>query len=215
MGPHFLRPDSQIVMIESGGVFRRRHFRRAKAHLLLSAMRHRAAQLGDRVRYIQAETYRDGLNRAVGDAPVTVHHSTSHGALRFVRGLEQVEVLPPRGFLVQPDAFGRWADSAGYLRLEDFYRHVRRDHDLLMDGEQPAGGTWNLDTDNREAPPKGAAAPGRRMARVHVESLLVPRPPLPRVQRLGAPCATAGLVRPPGGGRRAGALPVNHSGAGP
>ncbi|TDC62314.1 cryptochrome/photolyase family protein [Actinomadura sp. GC306] len=157
LGPHFLRPDSDIVMIESRGVFRRRRFHRAKAHLLLSAMRHRAAELGDRVRYVQAETYRDGLNRAVGDAPVTVHHPTSHAALRFVQGLEQVEVLPPRGFLVQPDAFGRWADAAGHLRMEDFYRHVRRDHDLLMDGEQPEGGKWNLDTDNREAPPKDAA----------------------------------------------------------
>ncbi len=160
LGPHFLRPDSELVMIESRGVFRRRRFHRAKAHLMLSAMRHRAAELGDRVRYVQADTYRDGLAQAVGDAQVTVHHPTSHAALGFVRGLRQVEVLPPRGFLVQPEAFSRWAESVrgGRLRMEDFYRRVRREHDLLMDGDQPAGGKWNLDAENREPPPKGTAA---------------------------------------------------------
>lgn len=159
LGPHFLRPGSTAVMIESRAVLRRRRFHRAKAHLLLSAMRHRAAELGDRVRYVQADTYREGLRRAVGDAPVTVHHPTSHAPLRFVQGLPQVEVLPPRGFLVQPETFTRWAGSArgGHLRMEDFYRHVREDHDLLMDGDQPVGGRWNLDADNRERPPKDTA----------------------------------------------------------
>nr|WP_254882115.1 cryptochrome/photolyase family protein [Streptomyces sp. NA03103] len=37
-------------MIEARSVFRRRRFHRAKAHLVLSAMRHRAAEPGDRVR---------------------------------------------------------------------------------------------------------------------------------------------------------------------
>jgi deoxyribodipyrimidine photolyase-related protein len=43
-------------MIEARSVFRRR-FHRAKAHLVLSAMHHRAAELGDRVTYVKAETY--------------------------------------------------------------------------------------------------------------------------------------------------------------
>lgn len=100
LGPHFLPgagpgsgPGGKIVMIESRSVFRRR-FHRAKAHLVLSAMRHRAAELGDRVHYIRAGSYREGLARATGGAPVTVHHPTSHAALRFVRSLEQVTVLP-------------------------------------------------------------------------------------------------------------------------
>jgi hypothetical protein len=44
-------------MIEARSVFRRRRFHRAKAHLVLSAMRHRAAELGDRVRHVRADTY--------------------------------------------------------------------------------------------------------------------------------------------------------------
>ncbi|MFF3504496.1 cryptochrome/photolyase family protein [Streptomyces sp. NPDC003247] len=167
LGPHFLAPgddgpgrEAPVVMIEARSVFRRRRFHRAKAHLVLSAMRHRAAELGDRVRYVRADTYREGLRAAAGGGPVTVCHPTSRAALRFVRSLENVTVLPPRGFLVARDDFRAWADGHGgrRLRQEDFYRWVRRTHDLLMDGDEPAGGRWNHDHDNREPPPKGARA---------------------------------------------------------
>ncbi|GGW92733.1 hypothetical protein GCM10010297_12700 [Streptomyces malachitofuscus] len=77
-------------MIEARSVFRRRRFRRAKANLLLSAMRHRAAELGDRVTYVRADTYREALDRAARGRPVGVHHPTSHPALRLVRSLRQV-----------------------------------------------------------------------------------------------------------------------------
>ncbi|MGW2912327.1 cryptochrome/photolyase family protein [Streptomyces asoensis] len=165
LGPHFLTPgpdgpdhDAPLVMIEARSVFRRRRFHRAKAHLLLSAMRHRAAELGDRVRYVRADTYREGLREAVGSAPVTVHHPTSRAALRFVKSLDGVRVLPARGFLVPHEDFRAWAGGhqGGRLRQEDFYRWVRRGHDLLMNGDEPAGGRWNHDHDNREPPPKGA-----------------------------------------------------------
>ncbi len=44
--------------------------------------------------------------------------------------------------------------------MEAFYRRVRRNHDLLMEGEEPVGGTWNLDHENREPPPRGARTIG-------------------------------------------------------
>ncbi|WP_435240790.1 cryptochrome/photolyase family protein [Streptomyces cucumeris] len=172
LGPHFLDPRhhgpdrrAPVVMIEARSVLRRRRFHRAKAHLLLSAMRHRAAELGDRVVYVQADTYREGLAEAVGEGPVTVCHPTSRRALELVRSLPAVEVLPARGFLVGQDAFADWAagHTGGRTRLEDFYRWVRTGHDLLMDGDEPAGGRWNLDHDNREPPPRTArtlGAPG-------------------------------------------------------
>ncbi|MFQ6144265.1 cryptochrome/photolyase family protein [Streptomyces seoulensis] len=165
LGPHFLAPgdqgparDAPVVMIEARSVFRRRRFHRAKAHLLLSAMRHRAAELGDRVRHVRAETYREGLREAVGGAVVTVCHPTSRAALRLVRSLDRVRVLPARGFLLPHDAFRAWADGHGgaaRLRQEDFYHWVRRELDLLMDGDSPAGGRWNHDHANREPPPRG------------------------------------------------------------
>ncbi|GAA1121622.1 cryptochrome/photolyase family protein [Streptomyces javensis] len=168
LGPHFVDhrhhgPDARapLIMIESWAVLRRRRFHRAKAHLVLSAMRHRAAELGDRVRYVRARTYREGLAEAAGRDPVTVCQPTSHAALGLVESLEQVQVLPARGFLTPRDAFAAWAgDTRGRTRMEDFYRWVRREHELLMDGDQPAGGRWNLDRENREPPPRGARTLG-------------------------------------------------------
>jgi len=164
LGPHFLRPskgggptrDTPLLMIEARAVFRRRRFHRAKAHLVLSAMRHRAAELGDRMRYVRADTYREGLSRAVGDGRVTVHHPTSYAAVRLVRSLPHVVMGPARGFLVPMEDFADWADAhrGPGLRQEDFYRWVRQEHDLLMEGDAPVGGRWNYDHENREPPPR-------------------------------------------------------------
>jgi deoxyribodipyrimidine photolyase-related protein len=33
--------------------------------------------------------------------------------------------------------------------MESFYRHLRKKHDILMDGKEPAGGKWNYDKENR------------------------------------------------------------------
>ena len=73
LGPHFLDDHSgQVLMVESKAVFRRHRFHRAKAHLVLSAMRHRAAELGDRVTYVRSKGYAGPVREHVGDSPVEV-----------------------------------------------------------------------------------------------------------------------------------------------
>lgn len=151
LGPHFVDDaDQPLLLIESKAVFRRRRFHRQKAHLVLSAMRHRAAELGDRVTYVRADTYREALP----GGPIEVVHPTSWAALRLVQTLDSVTVLPARGFVTAMDDFGRWAQGRRTLVMEDFYRDARRRHDILMDGAEPAGGRWNYDADNREPAPK-------------------------------------------------------------
>ncbi len=46
--------------------------------------------------------------------------------------------------------FARWAKGRRQLRMEDFYRHMRRRTQVLMDGQAPVGGRWNFDADNRK-----------------------------------------------------------------
>ena len=151
LGPHFVDDNDQpILLVESKAVFRRRRFHRQKAHLVLSAMRHRAAELGDQVRYVRAETYQEALPTG----PIEVIHPTSWAALRLVQSLDAVTVLPARGFVTPMDDFARWAQGRRNLIMEDFYREARRRHDILMDGAEPAGGRWNYDADNREPAPK-------------------------------------------------------------
>jgi deoxyribodipyrimidine photolyase-related protein len=166
LGPHFLdRAGQPALLVESKAVFRRRAFHRQKAHLVLSAMRHRAAELGDAAVFLRTETYGEAVRQV--DGPLDVCHPTSRAARGLVRRLG-AEVLPPRGFVTPPQDFAAWADSRrGGLRMEDFYREARRRHDVLMDGDEPAGGRWNLDTQNRQPPPRDGGRLG------------VPPPPMP------------------------------------
>lgn len=155
LGRHFLdASDQPVLMVESKAVFARRRFHRAKAHLLLSAMRHRAAELGEQCRYVRADTYREAL--ASVREPLTVCRPTSYAAVRLVTALDGVQVLPERGFVTSLQQFAEWAEGRGKRRLlmEDFYRDARRRTGVLMDGAEPAGGRWNYDEDNREPPPR-------------------------------------------------------------
>jgi deoxyribodipyrimidine photolyase-related protein len=160
LGPSFvadLGPDQQVLLVESRAALRRRHSHRAKAHLLLSALRHRAAELGERVRFVQAETYREALAQVEG--PVEVVHPTSREALALVRSLG-CTVLPPRGFITTFAEFQQFAESRRTLRMEDFYRAARRRTGVLMEAGEPVGGRWNFDAENRQPPPRGATTLG-------------------------------------------------------
>jgi deoxyribodipyrimidine photolyase-related protein len=159
LGPHFLdAPDQPSLLIETRRVFERRPFHRQKAHLILSAMRHRAAELGDSCAYLRAGSYADALRQV--DDPIDVVQPTSWSAMHFVDSLAEqrdVDRLPARGYLTSRPDFATWADARGGKRLlmEDFYRDARRRHEVLMDGAEPVTGRWNYDLENRASPPKG------------------------------------------------------------
>lgn len=62
-----------------------------------------------------------------------------------------LEVRADRHFLSSRADFVRHAAGRKQLRMEFFYREMRRKHDVLMDGDQPAGGAWNFDAENRNS----------------------------------------------------------------
>ncbi|WP_295641671.1 cryptochrome/photolyase family protein [uncultured Methylibium sp.] len=65
-----------------------------------------------------------------------------------------IEIRPDRHFLCSSEDFARHARGRKQLRMETFYREMRRRHRVLMDDsdeDQPAGGQWNYDADNRGA----------------------------------------------------------------
>jgi deoxyribodipyrimidine photolyase-related protein len=147
-----------MLLIEARSVLRRRPIHRAKAHLILSAIRHRAAELGDRVEFHQVDDYSEVT---AGRDDLEVIDPTSYAARRTVRRLG-ARVLPSRGFVTTEAEFAEWAEGrgAGRLLLEDFYRDVRTRTGLLMEGQAPVGGQWNYDHDNRQPPPKHAVSLG-------------------------------------------------------
>ena len=62
-----------------------------------------------------------------------------------------VSLLDDERFICPTWRFNAWADDGRKaLRMEFFYRDMRRLTGLLMEGDKPAGGQWNFDHDNRK-----------------------------------------------------------------
>ena len=80
--------------------------------------------------------------------------ATEPGEFRLIAALHDtpldVTLLPDDRFLCSHTEFADWAESRKALRMEYFYREMRRKTGLLMDGDQPEGGQWNFDHDNRK-----------------------------------------------------------------
>jgi deoxyribodipyrimidine photolyase-related protein len=59
-----------------------------------------------------------------------------------------------RHFFCTVREFAAHAKGRKQLRMEYFYREMRKRHAVLMDRDEPVGGRWNFDADNREAFPQ-------------------------------------------------------------
>ena len=70
-----------------------------------------------------------------------------------------VDIRADTRFLCSLDDFAGWAEGRKSLRMEFFYRDLRRRYQVLMEGDEPIGGKWNYDADNRQPPKAGLAVP--------------------------------------------------------
>lgn len=84
--------------------------------------------------------------------------ATQSGEWRLIAELDDLPLdvtqLPDDRFISTNAEFAKWADGRKALRMEYFYREMRRKTGLLMDGDKPVGDQWNFDHDNRK-PAKG------------------------------------------------------------
>jgi deoxyribodipyrimidine photolyase-related protein len=60
------------------------------------------------------------------------------------------KVFSDRHFIPSKRAFQEHAQGRKQFRMEYFYRKMRKNTGVLMDGLKPLGGKWNLDTENRK-----------------------------------------------------------------
>ncbi|MEL6664417.1 MAG: cryptochrome/photolyase family protein, partial [Pseudomonadota bacterium] len=156
-----------------------RHHKR-KIAFLFSAMRHFAEELrndGIRVHYVKLDDAGNAgsLKAQVADVLEAGEGRfdrvivTKPGEWRLLEDMQdwsgtfgvEVELRDDDRFIATLDEFADWADGRKQLRMEYFYRDMRRKTDLLMDGDQPAGGEWNYDQENRKSLPKDVSAPAR------------------------------------------------------
>jgi deoxyribodipyrimidine photolyase-related protein len=149
-----------------------------KIAFVLSAMRHFADDLraeGFRVDYVKLEdpgnsgSFTGELKRAIERHRPSRVVVTEPGEWRVLSAMQAwedetglpVQIRDDDRFFASRQRFRRWADGKKQLRMEFFYREMRREHGLLMEGEEPAGGQWNFDPENRKPLPAGHKAPKR------------------------------------------------------
>jgi deoxyribodipyrimidine photolyase-related protein len=143
--------------------------------MFLAAMRHFALALHAAGRPLHHTRLEDPTNR--GSLPSQLNADierlrpaglvmTAPGdwrVLEAIKGVAQAHSLPldireDRHFYCSVREFTAHAQGRKSLRMEYFYREMRKRHGVLMQGDQPEGDQWNFDEDNREA--FGPAGPG-------------------------------------------------------
>ncbi len=84
--------------------------------------------------------------------------ATEPGEWRLITALNELALPvtqhPDTRFIASHAEFETWAEGRKELRMEWFYRDIRRKTGLLMDGDKPVEGKWNFDHDNRKSAPK-------------------------------------------------------------
>ena len=142
-----------------------------KIALILSAMRHFAQELaasGIRLRYIKlddpenTQSFTGEVRRAAAALKPERMIATAPGeyrVLQAMRGWPNVEIREDTRFAAPPGFFAAWARGKSALRMEYFYRELRRHHGVLMEGDAPAGAKWNFDSENRKKLPRRHQAP--------------------------------------------------------
>lgn len=73
----------------------------------------------------------------------------------------ELMLLEDNRFFCSRERFAHWADGRKQLRMEYFYREMRRETGLLMNGSEPEGGAWNFDQENRKALPRDMPVPSQ------------------------------------------------------
>lgn len=152
-----------------------RHHKR-KIAFLFSAMRHFAKTLekqGWQVNYIQYNdpqntgSFTSEIARAIKSNRPDRIVATEPGEWRVLESMRSwseelgvpVDILTDDRFIATHQEFESWARDRKQLRMEYFYRDMRRKTGLLMAGDQPEGGKWNYDAENRKAASAGLSMP--------------------------------------------------------
>lgn len=169
---HADKANSIVLMMEVADETTYVKHHKAKIAFILSAMRHHAEALrkaGWTVDYMRlddaanAGSFTAEMARAIERHHPRAIHVTEAGEWRVRAMLESWEAMfaipvtihEDDRFLCSHAEFDTWAAARKQLRMEYFYRDMRRKTGLLMTQEgKPEGGEWNYDAENRKPPPQ-------------------------------------------------------------
>ncbi len=170
--------DDVVLMVEvhDETTYVRHH--KQKIVLVLTAMRHFANRLRDEAAHIDyvklndpsnSGSFTGELERAIKQHRPDKVVVTEPGEWRVLEMMQSwetefgipVEIREDDRFLASLAEFNQWAEGRKSLRMEFFYREMRRKTGWLMVGKDPEGGQWNYDASNRKKIPKNLPLPPR------------------------------------------------------
>ena len=159
---------------------------KARIALFLSAMRHFRDNLearGIKVRYFALDRHSHASLSAALAAELNMHRPQrvamlQAGDARVQAAIEAtvqraelpLQIADDSHFLFESKTFQAWLGQRKQPRLEHFYRAMRKQTGILMQGSEPLGGQWNFDAANRasfgrqgpvQLPPPPAFSPDR------------------------------------------------------
>jgi deoxyribodipyrimidine photolyase-related protein len=147
-----------------------------KIAFIFSAMRHFAEMLNEKGYKVEYTPLDDPHNTGIFSKEVKrmlskysfdriiVTHPGEYRLLTDMRSLGDelnipVEIRDDDRFLCSPNEFADWAANKKQLRMEYFYREMRKKYNILMENNEPIGGQWNYDAENRKPPKEGLVIP--------------------------------------------------------
>ena len=171
-----LKPGDVVLMAEVMDECTYVPHHQVKITLVLSAMRHFAAELRRRGVTVDYRSLDDPQNthsirgevlRAAAEHGADHIIATEPGEYRLLADMRgwpesagcEVEIREDDRFLCSVKTFRDWAAGRKSLRLEFFYRDMRRAHEVLLEDGDPVGGQWNYDAENRKKLPASRITP--------------------------------------------------------
>lgn len=150
----------EILFIESEQMLTTRSWHIQRLFFLMSARDHFLKELEDegfKVTFIQSSDTSAGLaefRKKNPDREIFITEPSSHTQFEKLQAAG-LHFVANDFFLTSRPLFAEWANSQKSLVMENFYRAQRVRLNVLMEGNQPLGGSWNYDAENRLPPPKG------------------------------------------------------------
>ena len=170
--PSLAGPGRRVAMVEDALFFGDAHhpasFHKQKLRLHRATMKRLEAELKDggcKVEYWDhapgrdplAECFEAAARKKVKRIELTEVHDHLL-ARRIQRHAEAtgiaLDVRPTPMFINTDEENQDWRAGRKRWFMADFYKHQRRRLDILMEGDEPLGGQWSFDEDNRKKIPK-------------------------------------------------------------
>lgn len=163
------KQEDIILMWESMCYMTHVKHHKKKIAFLLSAMRHFADELrndGYNIEYIEIDDpHNTGLLKSELIKVIELYKITKiiitspseFNTLNEMKKLQSsltipIEITEDDRFLCSKDEFSSWAKGKKQLRMECFYREMRKKYSILIKSDEPIGGSWNYDSQNRKPP---------------------------------------------------------------